>query len=207
MRLILILAMAMVGTGVQAATILWDRNPTNDNVSGYRVYQGILSRNYTNVVDVGNVTNWRVRRLYDTNYFAVTAYRTNDNLESDYSAEVTYIRPPYTNAPRPITLYVPTNKWWIVSGPVVTAMTNWFSVTGPTNITIWSTNGPSMFLARTPFYTALKSMTAKGGAGALMTKAVAAKPKKKAAVKSAPVLGPPAPAPSPPMLPSPTRTK
>lgn len=208
MRNLLTFIAALCAASSFGATLLWDRNPEVD-VVGYRVYYGVLSRQYASVTNVGNNTNWRIRSVYGTNYFAVTAYDA-DGLESDFSNEVWYYRPPYTNAPRPITLAVPTNKWWVVAGPDVASMTNWFSVTGPTNVVMWSTNGPMQFMGRKAFYTALMQMQSKGGATALMpTKlSIAAARTKKVkakdtAVGTAPRLtGPKPQAPRPPTLPA-----
>ncbi len=187
---------------LRGATLLWDANPTNDNVLGYKPFWGTNSRAYFTNWDVGTNTSFRIRSYAGiTNWYAVTAY--NDCCESDFSLEVTYWRPFVTNGPVPITLMVPSNKWQIVAGPNVASMTNWFAVTGPTNIVMWSTNGPMMFMGRKAFFTQFASLakTAKGGAAALMPTAkskAAAKPKAKA--KPVP-LGPPAPAASPPQLP------
>lgn len=76
--------------GEQSVTLAWDPNPESD-IGGYIVYYGCASRNYTNAVNVGNVTTNTVRGLVDgaTYFFAVTAYNTN-GLESDFSDEVSY---------------------------------------------------------------------------------------------------------------------
>lgn len=77
----------------QSVTLAWDQNPETD-IGGYIVYYGVSSRNYTNAVNVGNVTTNTVASLVDgvTYFFAVTAYNTN-GLESDFSDEVSYARP------------------------------------------------------------------------------------------------------------------
>jgi hypothetical protein len=61
---------------------------------GYKVYYGVASRTYTNIVDVGDVTNTTISGLVEgtTYYFAVTAYNIL-GMESDYSAEVSYTVP------------------------------------------------------------------------------------------------------------------
>lgn len=99
----------------EAATLLWDRN-TETNVIGYRVYVGSVSRTYDLVLDRGNSTFADVPTNPGMNYFAVTAY-DQEGLESDYSAEVTYMDgvanlSPVTGAdsystPRDITLNIP----------------------------------------------------------------------------------------------------
>lgn len=74
------------------SSIILAWNPSPDpSVSGYRVYQGTNSRNYTLVYDAGNGTNKAVPGLQigAVYYFAATAYDTN-GLESDFSAELVY---------------------------------------------------------------------------------------------------------------------
>ena len=70
-------------------TLAWDPSPDSD-VTGYRIYYGTESRNYTfTPVDVGNVTQHTIRSLSRKGiyYFAVTAY-TDDGTESPFSSEV-----------------------------------------------------------------------------------------------------------------------
>jgi hypothetical protein len=59
---------------------------SRDQVAGYRVYSGPASGQYTAVVDVGNVTRWRVRTQGKT-WFAVKAYDA-EGTESVFSNEV-----------------------------------------------------------------------------------------------------------------------
>jgi hypothetical protein len=74
----------------RSLTLAWDRN-TETNVAGYRLYQGTLTRVYTNVLNTGNATTASVTNLVGgvTYYFAVTAFNTA-GLESDYSSEITF---------------------------------------------------------------------------------------------------------------------
>jgi len=69
-------------------TLMWDPNSESDLV-GYRIYYGIASRSYDNVIDVGNTETCTVTGLIHgaTYYFAATAYNTSE-LESDYSNEI-----------------------------------------------------------------------------------------------------------------------
>ena len=68
-------------------TLLWDTNPEPD-ISGYRIYYGTVSRQYSTKVDVGNVAVCRIRNLTEpTYYFAVTAIN-RAGLESDFSEEL-----------------------------------------------------------------------------------------------------------------------
>jgi hypothetical protein len=74
----------------KAPTTNADGTPLTD-LGGYKVYYGLSSGNYTNSLDVGNVTTYKIYNLTPgTYYFAVTAYDTSGN-ESDYSNEVSRI--------------------------------------------------------------------------------------------------------------------
>jgi hypothetical protein len=80
-------------------TLAWDRN-TEPDVAGYKVYVGVESRKYDRVIDAGNETSCVVSGLEEgwTYYFAATAYSSN-NLESDFSNEVTTTLSPVNQAP------------------------------------------------------------------------------------------------------------
>ncbi|MEW6003368.1 MAG: fibronectin type III domain-containing protein [Nitrospirota bacterium] len=77
-----------------SATLGWEAPTTNadgsllTDLAGYKIYYGTVSGNYTAVIDVGNIRQYKVKDLEPgTYYFAVTAYDTARN-ESDYSNEV-----------------------------------------------------------------------------------------------------------------------
>lgn len=76
--------------------VTWHSN-TEPDLAGYKVYYGNESRNYTNVIDVGNVTEKLVTGLkfYVPWYVAVTAYDTANN-ESSFSQEVSITLHPDT---------------------------------------------------------------------------------------------------------------
>lgn len=84
-------------------TLAWDASP-DPAVSGYRLYQGLASRNYSLVYDAGFNTNLTVSALQvgTVYYFAATAYDTN-GLESDFSAELVYTNGSSTNSSLQIT--------------------------------------------------------------------------------------------------------
>ncbi len=68
--------------------VAWDANQDPD-LAGYRLYYGTSSREYTNSLDVGNVTSFRLNDLREgvTYFIALTAYDRMGN-ESDFSEEV-----------------------------------------------------------------------------------------------------------------------
>ena len=100
---------AVSACGQSSVTLAWDPSP-DTSISGYRLYEGVASRTYTTVIDVGHETMATVSNLTSgvTYYFAVTAYDTN-GLESDYSDEVSYTVPLPTNTPPTISLTYPAN--------------------------------------------------------------------------------------------------
>ena len=77
------------------ATLSWDAPTKNadgtplTDLEGYRVHYGTSSHDYSQSIDVGNVTTSVITDLVSevTYYFAVTAYDTSGN-ESDFSNEV-----------------------------------------------------------------------------------------------------------------------
>ncbi len=68
----------------------WDANSESD-LAGYKLYYGSGTRDYQEVIDVGNELTFTVDNLTEgqTFYFALTAYDTSGN-ESGYSTEVVY---------------------------------------------------------------------------------------------------------------------
>jgi hypothetical protein len=94
------------GAGSGSLTVAWDPNPET-NVTGYKIYWGEASRQYTSVADVGNNLQGTVTGLTSgqTYYCAVKAYNTALQ-ESAYSAEVTFTYTPETTVPDPSTRLV-----------------------------------------------------------------------------------------------------
>jgi hypothetical protein len=76
-----------------SVTLAWDASPSPE-VTGYRIYLGVASGNYTNSAMVGNVTIQILSGLAGgvTYFFAITAYDAS-GLESTFSNEITYTTP------------------------------------------------------------------------------------------------------------------
>jgi hypothetical protein len=90
--------------------VSWKENQEFD-LSGYRIYYGIRSKGYDQMIDVGKVTSFVISGLQDNveYFFALTAYDTDAN-ESAFSAEVSGVlgdsQPPDIADVSPITLNV-----------------------------------------------------------------------------------------------------
>jgi hypothetical protein len=88
----------MVAYGA-AVTLAWDAN-TEDDLAGYKIHYGTTSHNYSQSIDVGDVTEYTLAELDDgvTYYLAATAYDDDAN-ESGYSVELVHStgNPNYTS--------------------------------------------------------------------------------------------------------------
>jgi hypothetical protein len=87
---VLFVFMPALAGAAGSITLAWDAPPGATGVT-YKLYDGFVSRVYTNVVPVGSATSVTVTSLVTgaTYYFAVTATDAS-GLESDYSAELAY---------------------------------------------------------------------------------------------------------------------
>ena len=74
-------------------TLAWDQNPESD-IAGYKVYYGLESGAYSNVINIGSYTSCTISGLEEgeTYFIAATAYDTSGD-ESAYSGEITYTVP------------------------------------------------------------------------------------------------------------------
>lgn len=74
-------------------TLAWDASQEAD-IAGYRVYYGITSGHYTDMIDAGNNTSCTITNLVpgETYYFSATAYDTSGR-ESGFSQEIPYTVP------------------------------------------------------------------------------------------------------------------
>jgi hypothetical protein len=94
-------------------TLQWDPSP-DLAVTGYRIYYGTASSNYTSMVNVpsnsfgGLATTCTVSNLTRgvTYFFAATAY-TGSGLESDFSNEVSYKVPTVPAPPQRVRIPTP----------------------------------------------------------------------------------------------------
>jgi len=95
---------ALLATPASAGTasLAWDAN-TDADLAGYRVYYGTSPGNYTQSVDVGNVTSTTINSLTDCTlyYFGVKAYDTTNNESTSFSNEVNGWSRPVVQAASP----------------------------------------------------------------------------------------------------------
>jgi hypothetical protein len=85
-------------TPSSTVTLAWSANiPTSDpatNTTGYKLYIGLASGNYTQSIDVGNKTTATVSNLISgTTYYSVITAYNSAGLESLDSNEVSYLAP------------------------------------------------------------------------------------------------------------------
>ncbi len=80
------------------ATLTWDAN-TESDLSGYRLYYGTSSGNYSNSEDAGNKTSHSLSGLKSgqTYYIVARAYDSSGN-ESDDSSEIVFTAPLFSDA-------------------------------------------------------------------------------------------------------------
>jgi hypothetical protein len=104
-----LVAFAASAQAQNSVTLAWSPG-AGGGIAGYRLYDGVASRTYTNVIPTGTATSNTISGLASgaIYYFTVTAVGTN-GLESDYSAEVSYTVPLPTNNPPIIALTAPAN--------------------------------------------------------------------------------------------------
>ena len=97
MTLFLLVSILVFGSSLEASAVnvklAWDPSP-EPLVTGYRLYYGTSSGNFTNVVDAGNRTEYTVTGLNagTSYYFVVTAY-TGAGDESTFSNMASYTLP------------------------------------------------------------------------------------------------------------------
>src|SRR4051812_283398 len=87
----LLLLSSQRASALTNVTLAWDPS-TDASVTGYRVYYGVLTGVYTNIVDAGSATNVTLSSLQTgTRYFFAATAVDNLGQESVYSAETNYV--------------------------------------------------------------------------------------------------------------------
>ncbi len=86
-------ALHPIAAAGQTVALAWNPSP-DANVAGYNLYYGGASRVYTNITNVGNVTNATVLALAPgmTYFIAATAFDNFGN-QSAFSSEISYTVP------------------------------------------------------------------------------------------------------------------
>jgi hypothetical protein len=117
----------------QNVTLAWNPD-SNISVAGYRLYYGVGSRNYTNVVDAGKAAGVTVSNLVGgvTYYFATTAYNII-GLESVPSLEISYA-PPLPSLLR-LQIRITSGTNLILYGTGLAGHT--YQIQASTNLAIW----------------------------------------------------------------------
>jgi hypothetical protein len=134
---VLIIALTLLAglAGTQAASVSMEWTPSSDtNVTGYNIYYGTSSGNYTNEVSVGNVSSATISNLTcgATYYFAATAVDLAGD-ESGFSNEATFI------IPGMLTLSAGANPGdsMLIKFPVASG--HWYEVQASVDLQSWTT--------------------------------------------------------------------
>jgi hypothetical protein len=100
---------------LNSVTLAWSESP-DQSVTGYRVYFGAASQQYTNSVTVGKVEQAVITNLVSgtTYYFAATAYDAA-GVESDFSNEAVWLAPYVSNRVERLVLEV----YSALDGPLI----------------------------------------------------------------------------------------
>ena len=166
-----------IAVAYEGTMLKWDT--ASGDISGYRIYYGTSEENYTENIDVGDVTQYALENFSLTEgvtyYFVIRAY--NDSGESDSSNVATYIIGEPTDTTDPVvTITAPTssttygtqsdsiNLSGTSSDDTGTSSVTWSSSRGPsgtaTGTSNWSAAGISLSEG-----TNVLTLTAKDAAG------------------------------------------
>jgi hypothetical protein len=121
--------------GSSSVSVAWDANPEVD-VVGYRIYYGLVSRQYSSSIFAGNVTTGVIPGLSNgvPYFFAVTALDAT-GLESDYSSEVA-VTP---SGGFTLKVRIPANRQSVLT--VQGSASQAYEFLATTNLTTWTTLG------------------------------------------------------------------
>ena len=157
-------------------TLSWTPPTTNADgtplteLAGYNVYYGTSTGNYSQSIDVGNVTTYQVRNLMDglTYYFVVTAYDASGNESGDSNEVNKTIQPPVVDAGPDQAVTLPNSA--ILDGTVIddglpssTLITTWSQVSGPGTVTFANASAVDTFVWFTAAGTYELELTANDG--------------------------------------------
>jgi hypothetical protein len=115
-------------------TLSWSASPDAD-ATGYKIYFGTASGNYTGNVAVGLVTSVTISNLSPgiTYYFAATTLYGASGEESAFSSEASFVTPGCLTMSRRTSCSSPTQ----LNFPVVPG--HWYEVQATTNFQTWTT--------------------------------------------------------------------
>lgn len=108
-RIVFIIMILLFATSAYAAQVrvTWNAN-TEPDLDGYRVHYGVIPGEYTEIIDVGNMTEATIEITPEYGrdyYFVVTAYDTSGN-ESGYSDMASCFIPDATPPEKPKNILV-----------------------------------------------------------------------------------------------------
>ncbi|MEA3361562.1 MAG: PKD domain-containing protein [Thermodesulfobacteriota bacterium] len=97
-------------SSAHAGDVVLSWSASSGDVTGYKIYYGTNPGDYTNNIDVGNVTQYQISGLQEGNtyYFVARAY--NDSGESDNSNEISWAWSPVDTEPPTVLITSPTSN-------------------------------------------------------------------------------------------------
>jgi len=104
------LSFFLIFSSAHAGDVILSWSASSGDVTGYKIYYGTNPDDYTNNIDVGDVTQYQISGLQEgiTYYFVARAY--NDSGESDSSNEVSWLWSPIDTEPPTVLITSPTSN-------------------------------------------------------------------------------------------------